>query len=101
MTDTEDAYIRIQKMLSSRDESKTVIADISLTKEETFILSQAINKKLVKHAKIPEYHADIISDYIIGIVSDFINIKLKEAKQSLNNTKDGNIGSPMFKRSDD
>ena len=80
----QDAYDRLQKMLGATNAKPTkVIPDIFLDKEDELYLFNALNSKLIKQANLPEYHANLLSDNLIGIIQEFFNFKVAKTRQKL------------------
>jgi hypothetical protein len=99
MTDaTNDAYLRVKKMIEAADQKpKVVIPNISLTGAEERVLATAIRNKIMQHASLPEYHADLVANHVIYIVQDFLAQKLHNAQEKQNDPMSG--GS--FRRSEE
>lgn len=82
MSDPNEAYLRVKKMIESAESSKQVqIPNILLTDIEERVLATAIRNKIMQHASLPEHHADLVSDHIIVMVQDFLAQKLVNMKQ--------------------
>jgi len=79
-----EAYLKVKKMIDAADKQPD-IPNISLTGAEERVLATAIRQKIMQHASLPEHHADLVADYVIYIVQDFLAQKLSAAKQKQNN----------------
>ena len=99
MTDiTNEAYLRVKKMIEAAEQApKIVIPNISLTGAEERVLATAIRQKIMQHASLPEYHADLVADLFIYIVQDFLAQKLANAKEKQNTL----MGDGPFRRSEE
>lgn len=73
-TVTEDAYERLKKMLDGKSKEVKYVM-LTFSDHDKYEIYQLIKNSLIRHADVPDYHADILSDHLVTSVLGILELK--------------------------
>jgi len=111
-TVTEDAYERLKKMLDGKEKEIKYVM-LTFSEKDKYEIYQLIKNSLIRHADVPDYHADILSDHLLTSVLGIFDLKQKKhanniarqggkvlSEEEVEKQETGKL-SPMFSRVDE